>query len=128
MVCSIIPGYYLRCVKTAGFIIRVLFVIFFIICIAVHVYGLFTHFNHETNTSHIIHLLSYCLCLFTFFRNFRYGLLLYIVASCYPFAYHAHCAWTSYSVYSKLNGICLLVVLMMPLGGVYLGMVKSIQK
>lgn len=46
--------------------------------------------------------------------------LAYTLAAVYPFLYHANCAWNSYTLHDKLNGICILVVIMMPLIGVWI--------
>src|ERR1700722_1316092 len=94
---------------------NILFTIFLIICIAVHVVGLATHYSNEPVYSHIIHLVSYCICLLALLRPIPYRTLIYCLAAIYPFCYHANCAWVSYTLHDKFNGICILVVVEMPL-------------
>jgi hypothetical protein len=105
--------------KVFNLIIRALFSIFLAICIGVHIYGLLTHFNNESNASHVVHLISYSLCFYAFLKPINYRLALYSFGSIYPFLYHAHCAWLSYAQYSKWNGVCILVVVMLPLGALW---------
>ena len=83
-------------------------------------YGLATHFNKESNLSHVVHLLSYGICFFTFLKAVKFRLPLYLLAAIYPFAYHANCAWMTYSQLGKLNGVCLYVVVMLPLGAFWI--------
>ncbi|HWB63809.1 MAG TPA: hypothetical protein VG603_09885 [Chitinophagales bacterium] len=106
--------------KTAGIIFNVVFSIFLLICVGVHVYGLFSHFNSEPQYSHIIHIVSYGLCLYAYITTARFRLLAYVFGSIYPFLYHAHCAWVSFTDYGHLNGICILVVVMIPIGKLWL--------
>jgi hypothetical protein len=125
---------------------KILFAIFFVICIAVHIVGPFTQISNEPLWSHIVHAISYCICLYVLLiagtkpndktkelalsppsrgaclperQGFRRGWI-YIAAACYPFVFHANCAWHSYFDYNKLNAICLLVIVMMPLAGLFI--------
>jgi hypothetical protein len=93
---------------------KTLLVVFLLVCVAVHVYGLFTRFNNESNLSHIIHLLSYTLCLFTFLKVIRYRLWLYLAGLVYPFVYHAVCLGKTYNELNTVNYVCLLVVVLLP--------------
>ncbi|MDB5283255.1 MAG: hypothetical protein JWO06_2330 [Bacteroidota bacterium] len=106
--------------KAIQVITKILFTIFLVICISVHVYGLIAPFSTEPVWSHIVHTISYCACLFTLLVSVKYRLGIYIVGACYPFIYHANCAWHSYADLGKLNPICLLVVVMMPLAAVFI--------
>jgi hypothetical protein len=106
--------------KIAARIFKVLFVIFLLICIGVHVYGLFEPITHESTASHLIHLVSYSLCLFAFLAPLPGRPFVYSLAAVYPFAFHAHCAWVSFFDAGKLNGICILVVVLMPIGAFWL--------
>jgi len=101
--------------KATRITITTLFTIFFLICIGVHLVGLFTRYSDEPVISHIVHTISYSVCLLTLLKPLRLRTLLYSSAAVYPFLYHANCAWVNYSVYGKLNPICILVVVMMPL-------------
>jgi hypothetical protein len=121
MYCGIL---YLQNMKAAQLIVNILFTIFLIICIAVHVVGLcvaghlFTlssPISDEPAYSHIIHLVCYCICLFALLRPIKYRTLVYCLAAIYPFYYHAHCAWVSYTVHHEFNAICILVIIEMPL-------------
>jgi len=102
--------------KIASLLFKIWLVLFFIICLGVHIYGLYSHFNNESNTSHLVHLLSYTLCLLAAVVKLRNRPLVYLLTAFYPFAYHAHCAWVSLIDFQKLNGICIYVAIMMPLG------------
>jgi hypothetical protein len=96
------------------FVAKVLLTVFLVICVGVHVYGLLTHFNNETDLSHIIHLLSYSVCLFTFLKRVKFRLWLYLAGLVYPFAYHALCLGKAYSELHTVNYVCLLVVVLLP--------------
>lgn len=101
-------------------VIRVLVALFLSICVAVHVYGLITRFNNESIPSHIIHLLSYSLCLFTFLRPVKYRLALYLLGTVYPVWYHAACFFTQLSQLHKFNSICFQVIVILPLAALLL--------
>ena len=111
---------YLQNMKGTKLAVTVFFALFLVICIAVHVVGLATHYSDEPVYSHIIHTISYCICLFTLLRPVAYRTLLYSLAAIYPFCYHANCAWMHYSLQGKLSPICIYVVIMMPLCGVWI--------
>ena len=101
--------------KIVHHIIRILISLFLIIAITVHVVGLFSPISDEPLWSHVVHLISYSLCLFTFLREQRFRLLLYFMATIYPVAYHAHCFATQLLEFDKFNAICLLVIVVLPL-------------
>lgn len=111
---------YLQNMKLLRITIYVLFTLFLLICIGVHVVGLTTHFSDEPVYSHIIHLISYCVCLYALLRSMPYRALIYALAAVYPFLYHGNCAWMSYTLHGRLNPICILVVVLMPLIGVWI--------
>ena len=104
-----------------------LFIVFLLICIGVHVTGLVTHYSDEPVYSHIIHLISYCVCLYALLRAIPMRTLIYVLAAVYPFLYHANCAWMSYSLHGRLNPICILVVILMPLIGVWIRKQSSLN-
>jgi hypothetical protein len=97
--------------------LKVLFALFLAICIGVHVYGLVTRFSGESNASHVTHLVSYSLCLFVLLANRNTRFKIYLIGALYPFFYHANCAWNTFQTHHTLNGICLLVVVLLPLIG-----------
>ena len=96
------------------FAAKTLLVVFLVICIGVHVYGLFTHFNNESDLSHTVHLLSYALCLYSFVQPAKHRLLLYLTGLVYPFIYHALCLGKTYNELHSVNSVCLLVVVLLP--------------
>jgi hypothetical protein len=98
---------------------QILFAIFLLICIGVHIYGLYGHMTHESTASHFIHIVSYCLCLLAFLVALPGRPFVYSMAAVYPFMFHAHCAWLSLINEGRLNGICILVVAMLPLGAIW---------
>lgn len=98
-------------------ILNILFGLFLVICIGVHVYGLASPFSDEPVASHIVHLVSYCLCLFALLKAFKYSAVLYALAAIYPFCYHLHCAIMDFNLHGRLNPICILVVVLMPVIG-----------
>jgi cytochrome bd-type quinol oxidase subunit 2 len=106
--------------KATRLLVNILFTLFLLICIGVHVVGLTTHFSDEPVYSHIIHLISYCLCLYALLRQVPYRHFIYLFAAVYPFLYHGRCAWNSYSLHGKLNAVCILVVVLMPLIGAWI--------
>ncbi len=101
--------------KTVHLVIRIIVSLFLIIAITVHVVGLFSAISDEPLWSHIVHLISYSLCLFTFLREVRFRLLLYFIGTIYPVAYHAHCFVTQLLKLDKFNTICFLVIIILPL-------------
>ena len=101
--------------KPTKLIITLLFALFLLICIGVHIVGLVTKYSDEPIYSHIIHTICYCTCLFALIRPLRYRTEIYSVAAVYPFLYHANCAWMHYSLQGKLHPICILVIILMPL-------------
>ena len=112
---------YLQNMKAARIGIDILFTLFLLICIGVHVVGLATHYSDEPVYSHCIHLLSYCLCLYALLRKgIPYRALIYFLAAVYPFLYHGNCAWMSYTLHGRLNPVCILVVVLMPLIGFWI--------
>lgn len=101
--------------KTARLIIRILISVFLVIAITVHVIELLHPTLSEPVWSHIVHLISYSLCLFTFLREVRFRLLLYFIGTIYPLAYHTHCFATQLLEFDKFNTICFLVIVILPL-------------
>jgi hypothetical protein len=114
--------------KAARLIINILFTLFLIICIAVHVVGLATHYSDEPIYSHIIHLVSYCICVFVLLRPVQYRTLIYCLAAIYPFCYHAHCAWVHYAVQGKFHAVCILVIIEMPLIALWIWKQKELDQ
>ena len=98
------------------FIGRILLIIFLLICIGVHVTGLLSPFSDEPVWSHIVHLVSYIVCLLCMIRQTSFAWLAYTIGAIYPFIYHARCAWQQYEVYHRYSAICVFVVVMMPIG------------
>jgi len=102
--------------KAFNLVFKILLALFFVICLVVHVQGLLYHSYPESNVSHVIHLVSYSVCLLTTLRVINYRLLLYLAGLVYPFCYHANCLWMHYNLEHKISPVCLLVVVLMPLG------------
>jgi uncharacterized membrane protein HdeD (DUF308 family) len=100
-------------------VLKYLFAVFFLIAALVHVYGLIYHNTNESNSSHIIHLLSYSVAMLTVVNPKKYYFAVYAIAAIYPFYYHLACAWQTYNEMGKLNPICILVVILMPLIGAW---------
>lgn len=92
-----------------------LIALFFLICLGVHVYGLIAPFSEETPLSHVVHLVSYGMCLFAILQNFRTQVLVYIFGSIYPLYIHVPCAWSALEK-GHLNWVCLAVTFFIPLG------------
>jgi len=101
---------------------------FFAFCIGVHIYGLIKPFSQETVLSHIVHSASYTLCLFALLKFSNYRLLLFVLGAIYPFFYHARCAYQTFLTHHTLNGICLLVVAIIPLGALWLQFEKNLPQ
>lgn len=106
--------------KPLEIVVKILFALFFIPAIGVHVYGLIHPFTDESIPSHIIHVLSYSICFYTFLRPMKYRLALYGLAAIYPFAYHANCFFSHLLQQNKFTPVCLLVIVMMPMGAVWI--------
>lgn len=104
--------------KKSLIVIRVLIALFLSIAIAVHVVELVRPTLDEPVWSHIVHLISYSLCLFTFLRVVKFRLLLYCTAMVYPVMYHANCFFTQLLHFDKFNAICFQVIVILPLAAV----------
>jgi hypothetical protein len=98
-------------------VVKILLATFLSICVGVHIYGLIYHPFPESDLSHVIHILSYSLCLFTFLRPIKFRLLLYCIGAVYPFFYHARCFFMPLIELHKFNVICLEVIIVLPLAG-----------
>jgi hypothetical protein len=108
-------------------VIRYLLSTFFLICAAIHIYGLFAHITDESTLSHIIHTLSYLLCFVAVFSPTRKSKIAYLIGTIYPFAYHLHCALQSALYTNNFNFICWLVAMVLLLGGWWLMKSTSIS-
>ncbi len=99
---------------------------FLVICVAVHVYGLASPISDESVSSHIVHSISYLLCLWAVLHpSWRYALFCYIPGMLYPVAYHALCAYRTFAEHGEANFICLLVVFLLPVGAWWLSRVDN---
>ena len=101
--------------KTTLLIIRGLIALFLTIAVIVHVVGLFMKLSDESILSHIVHIISYSLCLFTFLRPVKFRLLLYAIGAVYPFCFHANCFFTHLIQQHHFNSICFEVIVVLPL-------------
>ena len=101
-------------------ILKILLGTFLAICAGVHVYGLFLHPFPESDLSHIAHVISYSLCLFTFLRPMKFRLLFFCTGAVYPFIYHAKCFFIPLIELHKFNLICLEVIIVLPLAGLFI--------
>ena len=99
---------------------KYLFAGFLLVAALVHVYGLIFHTTDESDISHFIHLVSYTFCLVAVLKQGYLNLASFIVSSLYPIYYHLCCAITFYQTQGGWQPICILVVLLMPLIGVWL--------
>lgn len=106
--------------KAPRIVITILFALFFLPAIGVHVYGLFVPITQESTVSHIIHIISYSICFIALLRALPYRLLLYSLAAVYPFLFHANCFFTPLLQQQRFNWVCLLVIVMLPLGGIWI--------
>lgn len=113
--------YYLSAMKI---FLKSTLTLFLIICIGVHLYGLIDHFSNEANWSHVIHLISYTLCLFFFTGNLKFRLYGYGIAMLYPFAYHTVCLETTFAEHHTVQPVCMLVVILLPAIFVWMGYEK----
>jgi len=111
---------YLPFMKTVRLITTTLFVLFLAPAILVHIAGLFTHITDESTASHLIHVVSYSLCLYTILFPVAHRLSLYLVGALYPFLFHANCFLTPLLQQNKISYVCLLVIVMLPLGAVWI--------
>ena len=103
--------------------LKIVFALFFVISAGVHVYGLFTHFNNESNISHTAHVAGYLLCAMAIAIGISkkwfsvYLWLVYLVGAAYPFYYHATCFISQVLLLKHtINYICLAVIVVIPLG------------
>ncbi len=89
---------------------------FFVVCILIHVYGLFSPITDESVTSHIIHIISYTLCLLGLGLLSAPSLLFYSIGVLYPFYYHFSFLVKQLIADHSINFICLLVSVVLPAG------------
>jgi hypothetical protein len=114
--------------KAARLTANILFTLFLIICIAWHVVALAMHLENDPVYVHLVFLVCYGICLLALLRPIKYRTIIYCLAAIYPFYYHAHCAWVSYTVHDKFNTICILVVVEMPLIALWIWKQKDLDK
>ncbi|MCW3126695.1 MAG: hypothetical protein JWO03_2353 [Bacteroidetes bacterium] len=100
----------------AKLIFKILMILFLLICVGVHVQGLLAPFSSEPVWSHIVHVISYTLCLVSIIRPFSWAWVAYTIGAIYPFLYHGRCAWIQYTVHDRFSAVCILVVVLLPLG------------
>lgn len=98
---------------------KILLVLFFITAVAVHVIGLIKPFSPETPLSHIVHVVSYSLCLLTILKRINFGIIIYAIGSIYPYFIHAQCTYIQYTELNKLNAICIYTVIMLTAGFIF---------
>ena len=101
-------------------IAKILLGTFLAIGVAAHLYGLLYHAFSEPDWSHVVHIISYSLCLFTFLRPIKFRLLLYCIGAVYPFLYHANCFFVPLVKLHKFNSICFQVIIVLPLAGLFI--------
>jgi hypothetical protein len=103
--------------KYALLLLKALLALFLVICVSVHVYGIFVSATTEPLWSHIVHIISYVICLAAFLFRIKFRMHLYLLGMLYPFFYHARCAWIHFAAHHTLHPICMLVIVMLPLAG-----------
>jgi hypothetical protein len=96
---------------------KILALVFFAIAVAVHIYGLFYPITSETTASHIAHILSYSVCLYSVFTQFKHSQFIYLVAALYPIYFHAGCARAADG---NFNAVCVFVVVYMSIVSVWM--------
>jgi hypothetical protein len=106
--------------KNVGRIIKVLTALFLAVAVAVHVAGIFYPKFPEPLWSHIVHIFSYSLCLFTFLKHVKYRLVLYAAAAIYPVLFHANCFFTQLFTLHHFSAICFLVIVILPAAAVFI--------
>ena len=102
-------------------VLKVLMNVFLLICIGVHIWGLMSPVTSEPVYSHVIHLVSYSVCLVSLTRPFLWARVAYTIGAVYPFIYHARCVWEHYETYHRLSPVCILVVVLLPVGMLLIG-------
>lgn len=95
---------------------KILMTIFLLICVGVHVRGVLVPFSSEPLGSHIIHIISYTLCLVSILRQFSWAWVAYTFGAIYPFFYHARCTWMEYSIHERFSPVCIFVIILLPAG------------
>jgi hypothetical protein len=89
---------------------------FFVVCILIHVYGLYSPITDEGVTSHIIHIISYSLCFMGLGALSTPNVLFYTLGCIYPFYYHFSFLAKQFYTNYTINFICLLVSVLLPTG------------
>jgi hypothetical protein len=108
--------------KKFDVLVKVLFALFFIPAVGVHIYGLVKPLPGSTESmpSHLVHIISYSAAFYAFLKAMNYRLLIYSVASVYPFLYHANCFFGHLINEHRFTPVCLLVIVMLPLGAAWI--------
>jgi hypothetical protein len=101
-------------------LLTILLSLFFVVCVFIHVYGLFYHVSDESILSHIVHIVSYSACFAAVVKNFKFPVYIYWLGAVYPFMFHAVCLYKSVSIANHISGICLLVVVLLPVAGCWI--------
>lgn len=95
---------------------KILMATFLVVCVGVHVQGIISPFTSEPLWSHIVHIISYTLCLIAIIRPFSRAWVAYTIGAIYPFMYHARCVWMTYDIHHWLSPVCTLVIVLLPAG------------
>jgi len=70
---------------------KFLFSLFLTICVVVHIAGLIKPYTAEPIWSHLLHILSYMLCLGVLLFNCKNAKISFLIGAIYPFYYHLNC-------------------------------------
>lgn len=92
---------------------KILFSLFLAICVVVHILGLQRPYTAEPAWSHLLHIVSYAVCLWMLLINFTRRKISFFLGAVYPMYYHIGCLLHSSDMPSII--ICSLVVLLLPL-------------
>lgn len=100
-------------------ILKILFSFFFTVSVLVHIIGLIKPFSDEPVFSHIIHIVSYSICLFMTIRAGKHPLVLFLAAALYPFLFHSYCAIMPWIEEQRFSPICWMVVFTIPIAALW---------
>lgn len=92
--------------------------VFFVIGVSVHIVGLIKPFSAEPVWSHIVHIVSYSICLAAVWLKGNLSRWMYLAGALYPFYYHMQCA-VQQALQQQINTICIITCVVL-LGGLLL--------
>lgn len=106
---------------------RLLFSLFFVIAIGVHVYYVL-YPDHKPLWWHALYFLTYASCWRMLFSEHRHSVLIYTLMALFPFITHLYYGWQHSAHPDGVFWVCMAVCIFLPAGAVWLMIVQKEKK